>query len=42
MRAHLNLAQCAVLSIIAMVFAGINGTFDAVVSVALIHNNPPE
>jgi len=42
MSTNLNLAQCAVFPIIAMVFTGIYGTFDAVVSVAPVHNSPPD
>lgn len=39
MSADLYLAQRAVFPVIAMVFAGINGAFDAVISIAFVHNN---
>lgn len=39
--AYLDLAKSAIFPIIAMVFAGINGTLNAVVSITFVHNNPP-
>lgn len=36
---HLNLAQRAVFAAVAMIFAGIDSTLDAVIFIALVHNN---
>lgn len=36
---NLNLAQSAIFTSIAMVFAGINGTLNAVVFITFVHNN---
>jgi hypothetical protein len=38
MSTDLDLAQCTVFSGVAMKFTGIDGTFDAVVFVAFVHN----
>jgi hypothetical protein len=38
MSTNLDLAQSAVFTAVTMVFAGIDGAFDAVVLVVLVHN----